>query len=256
MSTSLKATTVQTDKKHRPHFYDVCKPAITPGSQNIGNGYMSIMYDRHICTGDEDKIDDSLESFPSGHSTAAFAGFMFLYLYLNAKLKLWSNYHPAFWKLIVTYAPVLGAVLIAGSLTIDEFHNWYDVVAGGIIGTVMAFSAYRMVYAAIWDFRFNHIPLMRQAPFTYGAGPVGLDGFDGALWTRKADWGLADGNGAWGGAPGDAANGPRGTPFGAATGRGNTASGTRASVGHVDDHHRQHHSIGRKPVARDGTEMV
>ena len=23
---------------------------------------------------------------------------MFLYLYLNAKLKVWSNYHPAFWS--------------------------------------------------------------------------------------------------------------------------------------------------------------
>ncbi|KAF8866277.1 hypothetical protein BDZ45DRAFT_668105 [Acephala macrosclerotiorum] len=34
------------------------------------------MYDRTICTGDPDEIDDSLESFPSGHSTAAFAGFM------------------------------------------------------------------------------------------------------------------------------------------------------------------------------------
>jgi diacylglycerol diphosphate phosphatase / phosphatidate phosphatase len=44
-------------------------------------------------------------------------------------------------------------VLIAGSMTISEYHHWYDVVAGGIIGTVMAASAYRMVYASIWDFR-------------------------------------------------------------------------------------------------------
>lgn len=46
------------------------------------------MFDRTICTGDPDEIDDSLESFPSGHSAAAFAGFLFLYLYLNAKLKV------------------------------------------------------------------------------------------------------------------------------------------------------------------------
>ena len=26
----------------------------------------------------------------------------------------------------------------------------------------MAFSAYRMVYASVWDFRFNHIPLTRH----------------------------------------------------------------------------------------------
>jgi membrane-associated phospholipid phosphatase len=61
---------------------------------------------------------------PSGHTTAAFAGFVYLYLYLNAKLKVFSNHHPAMWKLIALYAPILGACLIGGALTIDEYHNW------------------------------------------------------------------------------------------------------------------------------------
>lgn len=90
------------------------------------------MYDRSICTGDENQINDSLESFPSGHSTAAFAGLIYLSLYFNAQLKVMSAHHPAFWKMILLFAPVLGATLIAGALTIDEFHNWYDVVAGGM----------------------------------------------------------------------------------------------------------------------------
>jgi diacylglycerol diphosphate phosphatase/phosphatidate phosphatase len=143
------------------------------------------MYDRTICTGDKDEIDDSLESFPSGHSTAAFAGFVFLYLYLNAKLKVWSNYHPAMWKLIVTYAPILGATLIAGALTIDEFHNWYDCLAGAIIGTVMAFSSYRMVYASIWDWRVNHIPLNRAIPFNAAQAELGH-----AVFTHSVGWGM------------------------------------------------------------------
>jgi hypothetical protein len=42
---------------------------------------------------------------------------------------------------------VLLQTLIAGALTIDEFHNWYDLVAGGIIGTASAFAAYRISYA-------------------------------------------------------------------------------------------------------------
>ncbi|OQO05874.1 hypothetical protein B0A48_09970 [Cryoendolithus antarcticus] len=184
----------------RPHFLAVCKPNVAAYGAESGIGFADIMYNRKICTGDEKQINDSLESMPSGHSTAAFAGLIFLYLYLNAKLKVWSNYHPAFWKLIVTYMPVLGAVLIAGALTIDEFHNWYDVVAGGLIGTVMAFSAYRMVYASVWDFRFNHIPLTRNLPFHYGDGPSAFDGFHDAIFTRKAGWGSHEG-GAFGGAP-------------------------------------------------------
>lgn len=215
-----------------------------------------IMYDRTICTGDESEIDDSLESFPSGHSTAAFAGFVFLSIYLNAKLKVWSNYQyvfslfpiiahlfpwmimltfvsspsPAMWKLIATYAPILGATLIAGALTIDEFHNWYDCLAGAIIGTIMAFSSYRMVYASIWDWRTNHIPLNRATAFP-GTGVGGEVDLEHAVFTRKVGWG---------------------------------GQGVGMGEGHVGGHHGNgvgHHSNGvgngssytsRKPVAANG----
>ncbi|KAI1640696.1 phosphatidic acid phosphatase type 2/haloperoxidase [Biscogniauxia mediterranea] len=178
----------------RPHFLAVCKPDTSLASNAAGvvgagynaAGFNQIYYTRQICTGDIDEIDDSLESFPSGHTTAAFAGFVYLYLYLNAKLKVFANYHPSMWKLIIIYIPILGATLIGGALTIDEFHNWYDVFAGAVIGTAMAFSAYRMCYAAIWDWRWNHIPLNRGQAFLYTHEGVEL--MD-ALWTRKAGWG-------------------------------------------------------------------
>ena len=178
----------------RPHFLDVCKPDISLATNNPGDvgagynavGFNRIYYTREICTGNIDDIDDSLESMPSGHTTAAFAGFVYLYLYLNAKLKVFANYHPAMWKMIVLYAPILGACLIGGALTIDEFHNWYDVFAGAVIGTVMAFSAYRMTYAAIWDWRWNHIPLNRGSPFIFGEPELA-----GAVFTRRVGWGAA-----------------------------------------------------------------
>jgi hypothetical protein len=187
------------------------------------------MYDRSICRGDKDKIDDSLESFPSGHSTAAFAGFIYLFLYLNAKLKVFANYHPSYWKLIAVYAPVLGATLIAGALTIDEFHNWYDVVAGAIVGTAMALSAYRMVYASVWDFRFNHVPVARDIGFGYGVTQKGYEGFREAVATRKAGWGAHEGH-VFGGAPFDAVLPPPGSlgvppPVPAASGAGAAITG-------------------------------
>lgn len=169
----------------RPHFLAVCQPDVTRiANQYDAKGFKELYFTRDICTGDIDTIDDSLESFPSGHTTAAFAGFVYLYLYLNAKLKVFANYHPAMWKLIAIYAPILGAVLIGGALTIDEFHNWYDIIAGAIIGTVMAFSAYRMTYAAIWDWRINHIPLNRGVPFDAGNSELG-----GAVFTHRVGWG-------------------------------------------------------------------
>ena len=86
----------------------------------MGMGFASLMFDRSICTGNDDDIDDALESMPSGHATAAFAGLIFLALYFNAQLKVMSAHNPAYWKMIMFFAPILGAVLIAGSLTIDK----------------------------------------------------------------------------------------------------------------------------------------
>ncbi|GAA6003123.1 hypothetical protein JCM10207_001759 [Rhodosporidiobolus poonsookiae] len=146
----------------RPHFLTVCNPVID--TSTIGTGFQNIMFDRSICTGDRDEINDSLESHPSGHSTAAWAGLLFLSLYLNGKLKLFADYRPQFWKMLAFFAPLLGAFLISASLTIDEYHHWYDCVVGGIIGSCSALASYRMCYASLFDFRFNHLPLPRTPP--------------------------------------------------------------------------------------------
>ncbi|RYP05111.1 hypothetical protein DL764_004027 [Monosporascus ibericus] len=176
----------------RPHFYDVCKPDRTLASQaqrnttgQTGVGYQDYMYTSEICTADHDQhLWNALQSFPSGHSSTIFAGMVFLYLYLNAKLKVFSNYHPSMWKLAVLYLPILFACLIAGLLTVDWSHHWYDIVAGAVIGIVFAFSAYRMVYASIWDYHTNHIPLNRNSAFLWREGCEG----SGMVFTDRAGW--------------------------------------------------------------------
>ncbi len=188
------------------------------------------MYDRRVCTGDDKAVNDALESFPSGHSTAGWAGLFFLALYLNAQLKVMSAHNPAYWKMILLFSPILGATLISGALTIDEcmlsvasltmtniyiVHNWYDVLAGAIIGICTALVAFRQTFAAIFDFRFNHILLPRatslfmRVPVT-SASQSAFFGY--ALqseftsvdlpFTREGGWGF--GGEAYVGAPGDA----------------------------------------------------
>ncbi|KAI6770990.1 hypothetical protein HG531_009845 [Fusarium graminearum] len=178
----------------RPYFLDVCMPDISLAKTHNktglnGVGFYQIMYTTEICTQpDQSRIQNAITSFPSGHTTAAFAGFGFLFLWLNAKLKVWADHKPAFWKLSLTFVPVLAAVLIAGSLTIDAAHNWYDILGGGFIGTIMAFASYRSTYASVWDWRFNHLPLQETESFRYG--------FDGDLDYAAQTLSLAAG---WGG---------------------------------------------------------
>jgi len=189
----------------RPHFLTVCKPVIN--ATTIGTGFQSMYFTRDVCTGDRNQINDSLESMPSGHSTAAWAGLLFLALYLNGKLKVFSDYRPAFYKMTAFFAPLLGAFLISGALTIDEFHHSYDVIAGACIGSLSALAAYRMSYASVFDFRFNHVPLPRLLPKVTGDRvrfSYTLSEEEGTVLPFTAVGGWRDGVPARG-APGDAA---------------------------------------------------
>ncbi|KAI1353189.1 PAP2 superfamily-domain-containing protein [Xylaria sp. FL0043] len=156
----------------RPNFYDVCKPdsdyARDGGNKTglNGIGYRGDMWSKDVCTTtNAPGLRDAMQSFPSGHSTTMVAAMVYLCLYLNAKLKVFANYHTPLWKLIAFILPILGAVLLCGSVIIDNTHNWYDVLGGATIGTLMAFAAFRMVYPSIFDWRINHIPLNRNTPF-------------------------------------------------------------------------------------------
>lgn len=116
----------------------------------------------------------------------------------------------------------------------DGFHHWWDITVGGLIGTSCAFIAYRMTFASIWDFRFNHVLLPRTTSlfmrtpaadagiltFGYGLGESGQ-------WpvTREGGWG--DEKEVRSGAPFDASTtAGAGAMFGGSTGttRGNGAS--------------------------------
>lgn len=187
----------------RPYFLSVCKPDVSPeyvqahnSSGLNGVGFRKLYFTSDICTTDDHaRLKTAMTSFPSGHTTAAWAGFFYLFLYLNAKLKVWADYRPAVWKLPVIFAPILGAVLISSTLCINWSHNWYDVAAGGFIGTIFALACYRMVYAAIWDWRFNHIPLQPAENFLYEARPTALQR-ERPIFTHRGGWGLSADSGS------------------------------------------------------------
>jgi diacylglycerol diphosphate phosphatase / phosphatidate phosphatase len=175
----------------RPYFLDICQPDVSLAKGKSGgggldaSGFRQVFYTIDICTNpNKQQIETAATSFPSGHSVAAFAGFGFLFLYWNAKFKIWADHKPALWKIWIVYAPLLVAFLLSCALGIDAAHNWYDIAVGMAIGVIFAFGTYRMMYAAIWDWRFNHIPLLRKG-YAY---PV--EGYERTgVFTRAGGWG-------------------------------------------------------------------
>ncbi|KAI0868700.1 PAP2 superfamily-domain-containing protein [Hypoxylon argillaceum] len=156
----------------RPNFYDVCQPD-SEHAKNEGNktglngiGFRKDMWTIDVCTStDVGKLRNAMQGFPSGHSTTMVAAMLYLCLYINAKLKVFANYHTPLWKLIALVVPMLGTVLLCGTIIIDNTHSWYDVAGGATIGALIASAAFRMVYPSLFDWRINHIPLSRSVPF-------------------------------------------------------------------------------------------
>ena len=105
----------------RPNFLDYCQLKFDPWGDPDDLGY----FNRKLavtgqCTGAPADVAFALESFPSGHTLAAFSVGIFLALYLNAKLKAFSSYHTSLWKILVILTPVVGAAFVAASVYIDN----------------------------------------------------------------------------------------------------------------------------------------
>ncbi|XP_073825701.1 uncharacterized protein isoform X2 [Musca autumnalis] len=145
----------------RPDFYYRCFPdGIMHLTSNVTSNTDN-MLDLFNCTGSITAINEGRKSFPSGHSSFAFAGFGFITYYVGAKLHAF-NYRGRgqSWRLCIAIAPLVLATLVAVSRTCDYHHHWEDVTVGGIIGLVVSYYIYRQYYPSIFSPNC-HRPLTR-----------------------------------------------------------------------------------------------
>ncbi|KAJ2225495.1 hypothetical protein H4R99_005655 [Coemansia sp. RSA 1722] len=94
---------------------------------------------------DESVFLDGMRSFPSGHTSFAFAGMTYLSLWLAGHMHIADQRGHAY-KSFVVLVPELAAMLIAVSRTKDYRHHWQDVLAGALLGIFMGWFGYHQYY--------------------------------------------------------------------------------------------------------------
>ncbi|XP_046335705.2 phospholipid phosphatase 1-like isoform X1 [Haliotis rufescens] len=116
----------------RPHFFAICQPDWARINCSEGNRYIT----EDVCTGTDVKaIQEARVSFPSGHASEAVYTMVFLMIYLQMKLT---------WSGLALLRPTLQTGLFymafytCLSRISDYKHHWSDVLAGAILGLVVA----------------------------------------------------------------------------------------------------------------------
>ncbi|KAM5536620.1 hypothetical protein V8D89_009715 [Ganoderma adspersum] len=113
------------------------------------------------CTGELEKVLDGRRSFPSGHSSTAFAGMTFLALYLAGLTGAWCLTQPVpgssllrskLARLTVTLLPLGFAAWVAVSRVEDYRHHKEDVIVGSLLGIACATICY-LIY---WPNPFSY----------------------------------------------------------------------------------------------------
>merc|ERR1712187_852633 len=149
----------------RPDFFGRCignsnLPPIASAIKWASPGYP-------LCTGSGYVMEQAYMSFPSGHSSTAFAGLSMLTLFLISRFHLFKGSANGM-QYMLAFAPLVIAAWVAATRVIDYWHNPTDVIAGGVIGFT--------VTATVWQSQLNVERFgKRAANETELKAPVGIN---------------------------------------------------------------------------------
>ncbi|XP_017965717.1 phospholipid phosphatase 5 isoform X2 [Drosophila navojoa] len=186
--TSLLKITVG---RPRPDFYYRCFPdgvmVLNETASALGNALLDFN-----CTGKPSIINEGRKSFPSGHSSFAFASFGFVTYYVGAKLHAFdARGRGQTWRMCIAVIPLIVASLVAVSRTCDYHHHWQDVTVGSLIGLFSGYISYRQYYPSIFANNagkpYVRWPNLKQSE-TDSIGEPGSEACSSLLGKQTSKW--------------------------------------------------------------------
>lgn len=145
---SLLTTSLLTDifknaiGRPRPDLIARCKP--DPSTPH--NKLVTIA----VCTETSPHLlQDGWRSYPSGHSSFAFAGLGWLSLFLASQTHCLRP-RASHITVLLCLAPLVGAALIAISRLEDYRHDVFDVVSGSVLGAIVTTFNWRRYFPSLW----------------------------------------------------------------------------------------------------------
>ncbi|KAJ2234332.1 hypothetical protein H4R99_003881 [Coemansia sp. RSA 1722] len=93
-------------------------------------------------------LNEGFRSFPSGHTSLAFAGMTYLMYFLAGKLHIFDRQGHTY-KSFVVFAPLLVAAIVGATRVSDYWHHPSDVIAGALIGLFTATFSYHQYYPVL-----------------------------------------------------------------------------------------------------------
>ncbi|KAG0065338.1 hypothetical protein BGZ89_008403 [Linnemannia elongata] len=177
--------------KHRPDFLARCEPMLNgaPLTQDRPLQLWTVdvcsQTDKHI-------LKDGMRSFPSGHASTAFAGLVYLALWMSGKMHVFDRKGYSL-KPVLLFMPIVAAILVAISRIQDYRHSGTDVTWGAIIGIIFAVFSYLQYYPSPTS-RNSHIP--HPCRDFSNSHPDDVDHLEDAIGIRRNSGEFIDESGA------------------------------------------------------------
>lgn len=145
----------------RPNFLEICKPIDNPYTTYC-NSKTYLIPNKDFQCGNTDfkEVNASRKSFPSGHTSLSFYSMIFLILFIQ---KVWNCKHMGILKHIIQLSLCSLALYVGLSRIQDNKHHYTDVIAGFLLGTLVAIITYVLLYRFLNknDYKIEYKPLVR-----------------------------------------------------------------------------------------------